>query len=109
MQQQNLPKMLKGIAEMQKRAQAIQTEIAQMHFEGTAANSLVKATINGEGKLLKVVIDPTVLSEDAETVGDLVIVATNNAHDAKEVEAKKKLATLGAGLLPLGMKIPGLG
>lgn len=107
--QQNMGKMIKGIAEMQKRAQSIQNEIAQAHFDGAAANGLVKVTINGEGKLLKVAIDQAVMSEDADTVADLVIVATNKAHDAKETLAKQKLASLGAGLLPLGMKIPGLG
>lgn len=107
--QQNMGKMVAGIAKMQKQAQAIQAEIAKAQFDGVAANGLVKVTINGEGKLLDIKLDQSVMSEDADTVADLVIVATNKAHEAKEVMAKQKLATLGAGLLPLGMKIPGLG
>lgn len=107
--QQNMGKMLKGITELQKRVEAVQNEIAQAQFDGAAANGLVKVTINGKGELKSVVIDPSVLTEDAETVGDLVVVATNKAHEAKEAMAKQKLSGLGAGLLPLGLKIPGLG
>jgi len=106
--QQNMGKMLAGIAKMQKQAQAIQDEIAKSKFEGAAANGLVKVTINGEGKLLDVKLDQAVMSEDAETVSDLVIVAVNKAHEGKEALAKQKLASLGAGLLPLGMKFPGM-
>lgn len=106
---QNLGKMLKGITELQKRVETAQNEIAASEFDGSAANGLVKVVINGKGELKRVDIHPTVLTEDAETVGDLVIVATNNAHAAKEVFAKQKLSGMATGLLPLGLKIPGLG
>lgn len=107
--QQNLGKMLKGINELQKRVETAQNEIAAAQFDGAAANGLVKVIISGKGELKRVTIDPSLMSEDADTVADLIVVATNKAHEAKEVLAKQKLSGLASGLLPMGLKIPGLG
>jgi DNA-binding YbaB/EbfC family protein len=105
----NMGKMLKGIQELQRRMDTIQAELGDAVFEGEAADGLVKVSVTGKGEIKRVTIDPAVMSEGAEMVGDLVVVAARKAHDSKEVVAKEKLASVSAGLLPLGMKIPGLG
>lgn len=102
-------KMLKSIQELQARMNTIQAELGDAVFEGEAANGLVKVSVTGKGEIKLVTIDPEVMSEGAEIVGDLVVVAARKAHDAKEVVAKQKLASVSSGLLPLGMKLPGLG
>jgi DNA-binding YbaB/EbfC family protein len=107
--QQNMGKMLKGITELQKRVDAAQKEIGEAQFEGSAANNLVKVTITGKGEFKRVVIDPSLLTEDAETIADLVMVAGNKANEATEALAKTKLSGIAGGMLPLGLKIPGLG
>lgn len=105
----NLGKMLKGLTAMQAKMDTIQAELGAAVFEGEAAQGLVKVSVTGKGEIKRVVIDPSVLTEDADTIGDLVVVAAKKAHDAKELVAKQKLATVSSGLLPLGLKIPGLG
>jgi DNA-binding YbaB/EbfC family protein len=107
--QPNIGKMLKGMQELQRRMDTIQTELGDAVFEGEAANGLVKVSVTGKGEIKRVVIDPSVMTEDSDTVADLVVVAAKKAHDAKEVVAKQKLASVSSGLLPLGLKIPGLG
>lgn len=107
--QKNIGGMLKGITELQKRMDAVQKEIAEATFDGSAANGLVKVTMTGKGEIKHVHIDPSVLTEDAETVGDLVTVAAGKAYEAKEALAKSKLSGIASGLLPLGIKLPGLG
>jgi DNA-binding YbaB/EbfC family protein len=107
--QQNMGKMLKSLGTMQKKMDTVQQELGDAIFEGSAANGLVKVSMTGKGDIKSVKIDPAVMSEDADTVGDLVVVATRKAYEAKEVMAKQKLATISSGLLPFGMKIPGLG
>lgn len=103
--------MLKGISELQKRMAAVQTELEAASFTGESAEGIVKVTITGKGELTRVVIDPMAMTEDPETLADLVVVASRKAHAAKEVVAKEKLATLTVGALPFGLKIPmsGLG
>lgn len=107
--QKNPGGMLKNLAALQKRVDAIQKEIADASFDGQSAQGLVKVTVTGKGDLTNLVLDPTVLSEDAETVAALVMVAFGKANEAKEAFSKQKLGTVASGLLPFGMKVPGLG
>lgn len=107
--QKNLGGMLKGITELQRKMEAVQKEIAEASFDGEAAQGLVKVTMTGKGEITRVVIDPSVMTEDAETLSDLVVVASRKAYDAKEAMAKAKLSGIASGLMPLGLKIPGLG
>lgn len=106
---QGMPAMFKGLAQMQQKMDTVQRELGAAIFEGTAAGGLVKVTMTGKGEIKSVVFDPAVLkSEDAGTVGDLVVVATRKAYEAKEEVAKQKLAVVTAGVLPFGMKMPGM-
>ena len=109
MQPQNIGKLLKGLTEMQKRMEGAQAALAVAEFTGEAANGLVKVVMTGKGEIKSLFIDPSVMTEDSETLADLVVVASRKAHEAKEVMAKDKLAGMATGLLPLGMKLPGFG
>jgi DNA-binding YbaB/EbfC family protein len=107
--QKNLGGMLKGIAQLQRKIDAVQKEIAEASFDGEAAAGLVKVTMSGKGEITRVEINPVVMAEDAETLADLVVVAARKAYDAKEAVSKEKLAAIAPGLGSLGLKIPGLG
>lgn len=107
--QQNLGKLLTSMRILQQRIDTIQKELGDAVFDGEAANGLVKVSVTGKGEILRVTLDPSVLSEDADTLGDLVVVAAKNAHSAKEAVAKEKLASVSKGVLPFGLSIPGLG
>ena len=107
--QNNMGKLLKTIGDMQKRMEKVQAELGDAVFDGEAANGLVKVKVTGKGEIVAVTLDPAVMTEDHETVGDLIVVAARKAHEAKEKLAKEKLASITSGVLPLGMKLPGLG
>lgn len=109
MQQKNIGGLLKNMQQLQSRMDKIQTELAEALYEGSAGNGLVKVTLTGKGEHKSITIDPSILSEDAETVGDLVLVASKQAYDKKEAAAKEKLAGITSGVLPFGLKFPGLG
>jgi DNA-binding YbaB/EbfC family protein len=107
--QQNLGKLLKGIGELQKKVDAAQKEIGDTVFKGEAGGGLVKMDITGRGEVKALVIDPSLLTEDAETLADIIVVAMNKANEAKESFAKQKLSGMAGGLLPMGFKLPGFG
>ncbi|MDO8416357.1 MAG: YbaB/EbfC family nucleoid-associated protein [Agitococcus sp.] len=107
--QKNPGKMITMLAGLQQRVSVIQKEIAAEIFEGRASNGLVILRVTGKGEFLSVFIDPSLLSEDADTIGALVIAAGNQAHQSKEAFSKAKLATISSGLLPLGMKVSDFG
>lgn len=109
MMQKNLGKMMSTLAALQKKGDAIQKELAAATFEGSAADGLVRVQMSGKGELVRVTIDPSLLNEDAETLGDLVTVAGKKAYEAKEAMAKEKLASLAEGVMPFGLKVPGFG
>lgn len=109
MQPQNPGKLLKVLGDVQRRASAVQKEIAEAEFEGTSGGGLVKVKVNGNGELLGLAIHPDAMSEGSEVLSELIIAASRQAQTQKEEFSKKKLATIAAGALPFGMKLPGLG
>ena len=106
--QPNMGKMLKGIAELQKRVNEMQKELSAMVFEGNAGGNLVSVAVTGAGEVQSLKINPALMTEDAETIEDLVVAALNNANANKEKTSKEKLSGIAGGLLPLGIKLPGM-
>ena len=106
-----MQQLMKQAQKMQRDLAAAQAELADTQIEGSAGGGLVKATVSGNGELLSVTIDPTVVDpEDVETLQDLVITAVRNAtSEAGELAAEKMgplTGGIGGGLGGLG--IPGL-
>ena len=100
---------VKTLASMQKKMMAAQAELVKKEFSATTAGGAVKVSLNGAGEMTALHLDPDVLSEDAETVSKLVMAAYGQALEAKESAAKAVLGAAAGGLLPLGMKVPGVG
>lgn len=105
---QNVGKMVKAIAAMQQNMDKVQKELANSQFTGTSANGLIEVVVNGKGEALTATMNPAVRDEDAETIAALFVVAFNDANKKKEVLAAAKLKGVGAGLLPTGIKLPGM-
>lgn len=93
--------LLQQAMQMQAEVHKARQELAEQVFEGTAGGGAVTAVVNGDGSLHRVVIDPAVL-DDAEMLGDLVVVAVNQALGALEEAASEGLGSLG------GMDLGGL-
>jgi DNA-binding YbaB/EbfC family protein len=109
-----------NMADLFKQAQKLQEDLAraqdaigEMTAEGTAGGGIVSVTVNGKQKILSVKIDPEVFeSKDAEMLEDLVTAAANQAIERSQEMAKEALGKAGGGLLgmmPGGLKLPGLG
>ena len=106
---QNPGKLMKSVAQMQKRVTTIQAEIQQSVYDGSSGGGLVKLKLKGDGEMTALEINPEAMAEGAELLSDLVKAAYNSAQTAKELDSKAKLKTVSAGLLPMGFNIPGLG
>ncbi|MBC8737271.1 YbaB/EbfC family nucleoid-associated protein [Paraburkholderia sp. UCT31] len=101
--------MVKKLMAAQASLTNAQKEIAKEVFEGVAQGGLVKLQLNGKGDLLGLTIDPSVMSEDGETVAALVKTAYGSAQGKKEAFTKKKLDVAQGSILPLGLRLPGMG
>ena len=67
---------------MQAQMQNAQAELAARTVSGSAGGDLVRVTMTGAGELTQVVIDPQAIDpDDAETLGDLIVVAVRDANN----------------------------
>ena len=98
--------MLEQIQKMQADMQAAQQELESAVVEATVGGGVVKATVNGEGALRAIAIDPSVVDPtDIETLEDLVVAAVTEAARQAKVLQREKLgaATSGLDLGSLGL------
>jgi len=113
--------MLKGLgslgdmAGMMKKAQEMQTKMAQMQeemqsimVEGEAGAGLVKATCTAKGELKGLDIDPSIFNgDDKEVVEDLILAAIKDAQTKAADRAQEEMGKLTEGMgLPADMKLP---
>jgi len=99
---QQIQQMMKQAQQMQER---LQQQMAQLHIEATAGGGMVTVTVNGAKQLERVKIDPEVVSkDDVEMLQDLIVAAVNDAQRKVDEELAQKMG----GMMPPGLKIPGL-
>jgi len=107
--------MMKGqLAGLMKQAQAMQDnlkkaqeELSQIEVEGQSGAGLVKVVMTCKHDVKRVTIDPSLLADDKDMLGDLVAAAFNDAVRRAEALSSEKMSKLTAGMpLPPGMKFP---
>ena len=113
--------MLKGLgnlgdmAGMMKKAQEMQTKMAQMQEDlatitvvGISGAGLVKATATAKGELTALDIDPSIFNgDDKEVVEDLILAAIKDAQAKAAERSQEEMSKLTEGLgLPPGMNLP---
>lgn len=108
-----MQELLQQAQAMQERLFSAQRELAEAEVTGTAGGGLVTATVNGQGEVTGLTIDPKAIDPDdsadtAETVADLVLAAIRDAGRAAQRLQQEKMGPLAEGLGGAG-GIPGLG
>jgi DNA-binding YbaB/EbfC family protein len=91
---------------MMEEAQQFEEQMEEMTVEAGAGGGVVKATVNGKGNLVGLVIAPDVVDpNDIEMLQDLIIGAVSEAQaKAEEVRAEKMQSLTGG--LPPGLGFP---
>jgi DNA-binding YbaB/EbfC family protein len=91
--------LIRQAQEMQEQMVATQEELASRSYQGTAGGGAVKATVNGANRVLSVEIDPSVIDPaDPDLLGDLVMVAINQALELAARDASTTMGGLTGGL-----------
>ena len=97
----NIQKMMQQAQEMQER---LQKELAETQVEATAGGGMVTVVMNGVKQVLRITIDPEVVSkDDVEMLQDLIVAALHDAHRRVDETVAGKMGGMMGGL-----KIPGL-
>jgi DNA-binding YbaB/EbfC family protein len=98
----NIQDMMKQAQQMQER---LQKEANALRVEGNAGGGMVTVLVNGGKQVQSITIDPEVVSkEDVGMLQDLIVAAINDAHR----KADEAMAQTMGGMLPPGMKLPGM-
>jgi nucleoid-associated protein EbfC len=105
----NMGGMAAMIQQVQKKmyedAEKMAERLDAARIDGSAGGGSVKSVVDGNGKLMSITIDPSVLEDkDAEMLQDLVLTAVNAALD----KAAEQRETEQQKLMPAGLNIPGL-
>lgn len=102
----DMMKMMGKVKEMQARMKEAQDKLADITVEAESGAGMVKATVNGQKKLLSVTVDESLMkADDREMLQDLIVAAVNKATDEAEVQAKEEIKKSTDGIMP---NIPGL-
>ncbi|MDN5201363.1 YbaB/EbfC family nucleoid-associated protein [Fulvivirgaceae bacterium BMA10] len=102
----DMMKMMGKLKEAQERIKETQEKLADMTVVGEAGAGMVKATANGQKRLVSLEIDNDLIKpEDKDMLRDLIIAATNKALEEADNMAKEELRKSTDGLIP---NIPGM-
>jgi nucleoid-associated protein EbfC len=104
--QDELSRMLAQVQQLQSDMVEAQRSLADERVEGSAGGGVVTATCDGQGTLLAVTLDPSVVDrDDIEMLQDLVVAAVNDAvRQAQAVQGQRMGSVTGG----LGGLLPGL-
>ncbi len=95
----DLNKLMQQAAQMQEQLMAAQSELAGQEFEGTAGGGVVTATVTGNGQLVGLVIDPSVIDpSDPEMLADLIVAAVTQATKAAQDAGAAQMGDVTGGL-----------
>lgn len=99
-----MQKMLKQVQKMQEEMVRVQEALAQERVEATAGGGVVRAVASGQGDLVAVMIDASVVDpSDVTMLEDLIVAAAGEAlRKARDLAAARMKAVTG------GLNIPGL-
>lgn len=91
---------------MQEKLQLAMAELANTTVEASAGGGVVTARANGNGELVEIIIDPSVVNaEDVELLQDLVTAAVREVM-AKAMLLKREKIMGATPLAQLGIEMP---
>lgn len=101
----NLAKLMKGAQEVQRKFAELQERLAKETVEGSAGGDMVRVTANGRREIIRIEMDPSLMSaEDREMLQELIVAAVNQALSRARARAQQETEKLlGEYGLPPGM------
>jgi nucleoid-associated protein EbfC len=104
----DLKKIMEAASQMQSKMADAQAGLADLQCEGQSGAGLVKVTVNGAGKVVRLNIDASLFKpDDKEVVEDLIVAAISDGQKKAADMAQTEMGKLTAGMqLPPGMKLP---
>lgn len=105
---------MKSLEDILQMANNVQAELAKaqegldkVEVEGASGGGLVKVRASAKGRIIRLDIDPSLLTADSkEMTEDLIVAALNDARQKADQAAQAEMQRMTAGLpLPPGFKL----
>jgi DNA-binding YbaB/EbfC family protein len=115
--QMDMQQLFAAAQQMQEQLMNAQQALADAEVTGTSGGGLVKATVNGQGELMDLTIEPAAVDTDdaeetARTIADLVLAAVRDAYRSAEDLQQQQMgpfaAAMQGGGLPGMPSMPGM-
>ena len=99
--------MMSQAKDLQAKMTKMQDELAELRVEGQAGAGLVRVTLDGQGAMMGLKVDQSLIKEDeAEIMEDLIIAAHSDAKGKLEAATAEKMQSMTGDMpLPPGMKL----
>lgn len=92
--------LMQSAAAMQQQMAQAQASLGDERATGSAGGGLVTAEVDGNGQLVSLAIDPSVVDpDDIETLADLVVAAVRDGARAAEKLAQQTMGAVAGGML----------
>ena len=92
---------------MQEKMKETQENLKKIEVEGVSGGNTVKAILNGDGELKKILLDDALLKEPKEIIEDLIVAAHNDAKSKLKKKTSEEISKVTGGIeLPPGFKLP---
>lgn len=88
------------LQEVQQKAEEAKASLAAARYESTSAGEKVKAVVDGNGKLVSVCIDESLLSEGAVKAEEMVYEAISYAQSKAAVASAEVMKNAAKSFLP---------
>ena len=99
-------KILNKAKELETKMKESQEKIKNIQVEGISGANSVKATLNGDGELIKLEISPETIKEEKSIIEDLIVAAHNNAKDQLKTKTSEEISKATGGFGIPGFKWP---
>ncbi len=99
---------MKQAEQVQQKMAAIQSQLVEKLFDGSAGGGLVKAVVSGKSELKKIDIANELLNPgEKDVLQDLIVAAVNDARNKVEGDFNSSMAEIASELnLPGDFKFP---
>jgi len=99
----NMKDLFNQVKDAQKHVQEMQKQLREMRVEAQTGAGIVTAIVDGEGKLIDMKLDISLLeNNELKALPNLIVKAVQEAQKKAKQESTAKARTL-------GMNLPGLG
>ncbi len=100
----NMGDLMKQAQQFQEKMSTVQEELAGQTVSGVSGAGMVTATVNGNGELLDLQIEPGIVTpDDVQMMQDLIVAAVNDGLQKAKEAGKAEMSKLTGGL-----NIPGM-